>query len=256
MNQDIDKKLIKERFSKATQTYTEEAVVQKYIAEKMNQIIKDFIPEEKRRKVLEIGCGTGLFTRIYLKGSTINKLIMNDICDEVEQKLSDILGNNISFLPGDAESINLPVNMDMIVSCSAIQWFNNPIDFLNGCRERLSDSGVLAISTFAPDNFNEISTVCSSTLNYIPEEKIRQSLEKYYDIIYIGEEKIPLYFKSPEDVLKHLKKTGVNGIKKEKWTRSKLNDFILRYKELFSMDNDMVTLTYNPIYIICKKKKQ
>lgn len=254
MNHYIDKKLVKERFSKATQTYSEEAVVQRHIAEQMNNIIKNFTPASKRNNILEIGCGTGLFTRIFLKENTINKLIMNDICDNIEHEISDLLGDNISFIPGDAENLEFPENLDMIVSCSAIQWFANPLFFLEECRNKLIDSGILAISTFAPDNFKEISSISPATINYLPIETIKESLSKYYDIIYTSEEKMSLYFDSPEDVLKHLKKTGVNGIRKERWTRSNLADFTTRYKERFSTDNNMVTLTYNPIYIICKKK--
>lgn len=254
MNNYIDKDLVRQRFSKARYTYSDNAVIQKHIAEQMNNIIKRFAPQTRKNNVLEIGCGTGLFTRIFLKENAVEKLIMNDICEEMEFQIYELLNENSSFLPGDAESIDLPENQDMIISCSAIQWFENPIGFLNGCRKKLKDSGILAISTFAPDNFREIASVNSSMLRYIDMETIRDALAEHYDIIYSGEEKICLYFNSPEDVLRHLKKTGVNGIRKEKWTRKELNSFITRYKELFSTENNMVTLTYNPIYIICKKK--
>lgn len=254
MEKYIDKGLVRQRFSKARHTYSDNAVIQKHIAEQMNNIIKRFAPQTRKNNVLEIGCGTGLFTRIFLKDNTVNKLIMNDICEEMECQIHELLTENNRFLPGDAETIDLPENQDMIISCSAIQWFDNPISFLNECRKKLTDSGILAISTFAPDNFWEIASVNSSMLRYIDVETIRDALTEYYDIIYSGEERICLYFNSPEDVLRHLKNTGVNGIKKEKWTRKELNSFITRYKELFSTENDMVTLTYNPIYLICKKK--
>lgn len=254
MDNYIDKSLVRQRFSKARHTYSDNAVIQRHIAEQMNSIIARFTPPSIKRNVLEIGCGTGLFTRIFLKENTVDRLIMNDICEEMEYQVHELLNENNCFLPGDAETIDLPDNQDMIISCSAIQWFENPIFFLNECRKKLTDSGILAISTFAPDNFREIASVNSSSLKYIAVETIRETLAEFYDIIYSGEEKICLYFNSPEEVLRHLKKTGVNGIRKEKWTRKELNSFITRYKELFSTDDDMVTLTYNPIYIICKKK--
>ena len=254
MNHHIDKELVKERFSKASATYSTDAVVQKHIAQQMNNIIRNFVPASNRNNVLEIGCGTGLFTRMYLKDNIIDRLVMNDICDNMECELSDLIGENISFMPGDAENMNFPENQDMIVSCSAIQWFEDPIGFMERCRSKLRPSGILAISSFAPDNFREISSLSSCSLKYIPVETIKNSLSKYYDIIYCSEEKMSLFFDTPEDVLRHLKRTGVNGIRKESWTRSNLRSFCSKYRELYSTDNDMVTLTYNPIYIICKKK--
>lgn len=255
MNRQIDKNLVKERFSKAIDTYTHEAIVQQYIAEQMCNILKKFIPSEKKGAVLEIGCGTGLFTRLFLKENTIDKLTINDICDISKLGLEDLLGEKVSFLSGDAERLNLPDNQDMIVSCSAIQWFDNPVVFLKNCKEKLTDSGILAISSFAPENFKEIKEISSCTLQYISIDKIKKSLRNYYDIIYSSEENIYLYFDSPKEVLKHLKKTGVNGIRKEKWTRKNLNEFCLKYKKHFSTTNDKVRLTYNPIYLICKKKQ-
>ncbi|UKI41741.1 MAG: hypothetical protein L6V95_01425 [Candidatus Melainabacteria bacterium] len=37
-----------------------------------------------------------------------------------------------------------------------------------------------------------------------------------------------LYFKTPYDVLKHIKFSGVNAVSKISLTKSKLNDFFLR----------------------------
>ena len=84
MNSYIDKDLVKQRFSKARYTYSDNAVIQKHIAEQMNNIIKRFVPQTRKNNVLEIGCGTGLFTRIFLKENAVEKLIMNDICEEME----------------------------------------------------------------------------------------------------------------------------------------------------------------------------
>jgi hypothetical protein len=54
-------------------------------------------------------------------------------------------------------------------------------------------------------------------------------------------------------VLKHLKNTGVNGIKSTTWSKEKLNTFENAYRQNFS-DKNEVTLTYEPITIIAKVK--
>ena len=55
------------------------------------------------------------------------------------------------------------------------------------------------------------------------------------------------------DVLRHLKDTGVTGIRPCHWTRKKLADFSMRYAGRYAAPDGGVTLTYHPIYIICVK---
>ena len=64
-----------------------------------------------------------------------------------------------------------------------------------------------------------------------------------------------VYFPSPKDVLLHLKRSGVNGITSEKWTKSDLLYFTNQYNKLFKSDYG-VSLTYHPIYIIASKKQK
>lgn len=255
----MDKALIKKRFSRARTTYLHEASVQHHIARQMNNAIQSFIPENCRKKVLEIGCGTGTFTRIYLRESETEKLILNDICTNVITEFDDIITQkktlaDICFISGDAESLDFPHGMDMITSCSAIQWFENPLYFMRNCINTLNDNGFLAVSTFGPENMKEIKQITHKSLPYIPLETIIHSLKDVYDIIYSSEEKLTLRFESPVDVLKHLKKTGVNGISSEVWTKGRLNEFSENYRKQFTDSTNGIPLTYNPIYIICRKK--
>ena len=95
----VDKDLISKRFSKAVGTYDGAAAVQDAIAERMVSLLQY---HDGRRgtaadgsnavgKVLEIGCGTGLFTRKFLKAYSPERMWLNDICQDYEESLSDIL---------------------------------------------------------------------------------------------------------------------------------------------------------------------
>lgn len=140
------------------------------------------------------------------------------------------------------------------MSCSAIQWFDQPEKFLAGCRKLLTTDGYLAFSTFGPQNVKEVVSLTSDTLPYRSLAELTKVLSTEYQIVYSREEKLKLSFTSPLEVLKHLKETGVTGIRQQSWTRGELNDFCRRYKELYAAPDGTVPLTYHPIYMICKNK--
>jgi malonyl-CoA O-methyltransferase len=73
--------------------------------------------------------------------------------------------------------------------------------------------------------------------------------------VYAEEETIEQHFATPKDVLRHLKETGVTGIRSRHWTPRQLMEFCNRYTEMFGSGHD-VALTYHPIYIIAKKIQQ
>lgn len=249
----MDKDLIKRRFSRAVGSYPHMATVQRDVARRMAELIHTYLPPDTCRHTLEVGCGTGLFTRALLEQMHPGRLLLNDICPDVKDCFGDLLGRNAAFHAGDAETIAFPDGQTLIASCSAIQWFNHPEAFFDRCRYLLADGGYLAFSTFGRENMREVTSVTGNSLPYRSLDELQRTLSVSYDIIYSHEDIFSVTFPSPLDVLHHLKQTGVTGIRKQSWTRADLSDFCRRYSENFS-DGGAVSLTYHPIYIIAKKK--
>lgn len=251
----MDKTLIRQRFARATGSYLQTASIQRTIAERMVERIEQYVPEDCRQKVLEVGCGTGMFTRMYLQKHSPAHLFLNDICPEVQACLSDLPEEKTDFLIGDAEKLSFPSELDLMVSCSAIQWFEHPVAFLSGCRRFVKPGGYLAFSTFGKSNMQEIASVSSVSLNYLSLDELKRELEPHYHIVYSHEEIFRLSFESPMAVLKHLKETGVTGIRSGVWTRGKLEAFCMHYFSRYARPDGMVPLTYHPVYMICQLKK-
>ena len=249
----MDKQLIKKRFTKAQSTYSEEAVVQYTIALKMAALLGEFI-KPACSSLLEIGCGTGLFSRLLLREMNFRKVVLNDICPDMRRRLEDILDERqeVSFQPGDAEICPFEGRWDVIASCSAIQWFTDTAAFFRRSCDMLSSRGYLGFSTFGSDNMKEISTLTGSGLPYHTLEELKQMLSPVYKILYAVEEKVVLSFSSPVEVLYHLKRTGVTGIENRKWTKGNLARFCQDYLKQFSA-GDAVTLTYHPVYVVAQK---
>ena len=78
----INKQLITRRFSRAVESYNREAVVQKQIAYRMSDMLNHYLPRPCGR-ILEIGSGTGFLTRRLMETLHPEKLVLNDICQEI-----------------------------------------------------------------------------------------------------------------------------------------------------------------------------
>lgn len=250
----VDKNNLINRFSKAKKTYDDNAVIQREIANHMISILKDNGMPNNIKSVLEIGCGTGYFSQLLNNNFNIQKLYLNDICRELCSTINIGDANNISFLIGDAEKIDFPKELNLITSCSAVQWFENLEGFLENCLKAISPKGFLAFSSFGPENFKELRELSGKGLEYLDIGELQKLVGKYFDVIYSEEYTNVQYFKTPKDVLKHLKLTGVTATNSSSWNKSDLEKFTNEYNKMYLKDGQ-VCLTYHPIFIIAKNIK-
>lgn len=251
----MNKQLIAERFSKAIATYPHEASVQRRIADKMISLVGNYIPSPCTR-VIEFGCGTGIYSRLLYRILHPEELLLNDLCPAMGQCCEDLLcREGVSFIAGDAESLAFPLHNSLITSCSTLQWFESPELFFGRCDTLLNAQGYFAFSTFGEENMKEIRELTGNGLPYRTREELESALSLHFNIVHSEEERITLLFDEPLKVLRHLKQTGVNGTSARAWTRQDLQDFSERYRREFAQ-NAAVSLTYHPIYIIAQKKKQ
>ncbi len=250
----MDKIKIAQRFAEACKSYDREALAQQRIACHLSDLMKKHVPASPH-SVLEIGCGTGKFSRLILKQLHPKQIWLNDLCREMQPELADILSATVSFCAGDAEKIPFPANQQLIASCSAVQWLTNIPLFLKKCHTALATDGLLAFSSFGPDNMKEIANLTGISLPYYPLKEWERWFSKNYELIHSEEEQIVLTFDNPVKVLYHLKQTGVTGTSSDlTWTKGKLNTFSKQYRENYSTEDGKVRLTYHPIYFIVKKQ--
>lgn len=252
----MNKDLIINRFAKASVTYSEEATVQRQIAAALTSLMEPYVDRNKHRRILEIGCGTGIFSRMLIDLLQPECMQLNDICRDMKEHLKDITGGSVSFEAGDAENYPFGDTYNLIASSSVIQWFRQPDTFFARMHQLLTGEGILAFSTFGKENVREVTSLTGQGLSYLSLEELKEKLSRqHYDLLYAGEEKIIKTFNTPREVLYHLKRTGVTGINRQKWTKSSLQQFCEAY-DMSYRQKDKVALTYHPIYIIAKKKKQ
>jgi len=252
-----DKKIVQRRFARNFETYNRLAIVQRQVAARLGCLIQKAKKQDFNR-ILEIGCGTGFLTQQIISNYSVKEYILNDLVDsaynEVQKFTETLKYENFKFIPGDAEETNFPESLDAIFSASSIQWFQNIDLFLKKAHALLNKDGIIAFSTFGNDNFKEIKTTLNVSLKYKSLKELCDIISPNYTIIHAEEWTQEEKFKSPYEVLKHMKLTGVNGVSKETIKQEKLRNFDVDYRNLYSDKDESVGLSFHPIIIIAKKK--
>ena len=251
---EINKRLIERQFRRSMDSYDNHAVVQQRIATRLMAWLGEELSFTPSR-ILELGCGTGLLTRLVAEQFPGAALQLNDIVPEMCRRTALRQGlPETAILPGDAEDIPLPGRYDLILSASTFQWFTRPASTLRRFRDHLGDHGLLAFSTFGRDNLIEIRELTHQGLPYLSREEMHTLLAPLFDIRKEEEEHHRLLFSTPLDVLLHLKRTGVNASASSlPWTRGRLALFADHYREHFALPGG-IPLTYHVQYYICKPK--
>lgn len=261
LEQKNNKELIKRRFAAHLDQYNKQSIVQQEISTLLLQMIDNNINKSKiSGNALEIGAGTGFLTSKILENYSHLTWTINDLVEQTDKFLIPIINasksTNASLLFCDAENSTLPSNLSLVVSSSAIQWFDSIKKFLNIINTNIIDGGYFAFSTFGKDNFHQVKESAKiDAINYHEITEILEwSKEAGFEVVDYLEYKKDIYFDSPHNVLRYIKETGLNGNSKETWTRNRYNQFCDNYKTHFT-ENGSVKLTFNPILILLKNKE-
>ncbi len=146
---------IAKSFSKHAESYEQHALLQKDMAEQLTRFLPPSIPAS----VLEIGCGTGLFTQ-KLIGANIAQLYLNDISPQMLTRLKSSLAlpSNTKLYCGDACQLDFP-SSDLIAANAVFQWFENPQDLVRRLKQFLNPEGHLIFSVFGPETLKEFRRI-------------------------------------------------------------------------------------------------
>lgn len=245
----IDTSKVGERFTRSLDTYSSHAHAQRIIAENLAAMLAGSAPADCR-EVIELGSGTGLFTRAWSRLLNPQRARFFDLCRMPVYGVCE----REEYFTGDAEqavaqlAADQPLSVDAILSASAIQWFANHQRFFSNCHRLLKPEGLLAISTFAPGNLPELCRLRPDPMYYPSAETIRSYLSDFQRV-EVRQEEVEIDFTSPMEALRHLRLTGVTGSGAQAGAAG-VRRFVREYPQ---NSRGRYSLTFKPIYILARK---
>jgi malonyl-CoA O-methyltransferase len=154
---------IAHNFGKAATQYESQAQIQAWAAEQLGQWLADLsLPAGP---VLEVGCGTGLFSRQLLSRLPNHPIHLQDLSpamlDHCRQQVGDLQAQ-ISFDCRDGED-PLVDRYCLIASSFTIQWFEDPGRAIAQWGEALLPGGYLLLAFPAAGSFPEWRAACEQS---------------------------------------------------------------------------------------------
>lgn len=148
---------IEKSFSKYAKSYDRHAQLQKIMAERLASMLPEHLPG----CVTELGCGTGLFTRLLL-AKPVSKLVLNDISPGMIERLKErlTLPLNTRMIVGNAERVEF-IPTELMAANAVFQWFADPGNTMNRLLGFMTLGGTLIFSTFGPGTLKEFRETAS-----------------------------------------------------------------------------------------------
>lgn len=243
MRKKLHKQKIAESFSKSAKTYDLHADIQKEMMKKLLSLL----PEEANR-ILDIGCGTGLFEKLLAKKYPAADILGVDIAPGMISFASEkIKRRNIKFLVGDGERLPLSDStFDLIVSSASLQWMDYKKVF-SEAKRTLNVNGVFCFSTFGPKTLLELKKAGLSVNKFPSLSELKTALKKNFCEVKVEKQLIKKKYKDIFDLFYCLKATGAQNpievTKKSLLTKNKL-------QAMLSIDANGFMATYEIYYLV------
>ena len=234
--------MVKKNFSKYAHSYDSYSDIQAKCAHELN----DRLNGSEFSNILDIGCGTGSYTKLLRDRFPKATIKAIDISEEMigiaEKKLKN---GNIAFITEDAEKIKLNDQFDLITSNASFQWFENLEKTIEKYKAMLKENGIMLFSMFGPGTFSELSESIKEVFGqekgvasdrFLSKTKVYNILKKSFSKIETEEKTYKEKYDSLMDFLKKIKYSGIRGMgtgKKNLWSPRMLSQIEKVYREKF-----------------------
>jgi len=160
-NSHISSMRVKRAFSSATQTYDAHAVLQREIGDRLLQHLAFTKIDPKR--ILDIGCGTGYFTRLLCHRFKKANVTALDLSESMVRATCSSHGRRLPWHGRRhhvaADGCCLPFadgTFDLVTSNLAMQWAPEPMAMMREMRRVLAPGGLMLFSTFGRRTLAEL----------------------------------------------------------------------------------------------------
>ncbi len=258
------------RFNRRAREYDQHATIQLVMANRLVELIERSRADASPvRRILEIGCGTGLLTKHVLATYPQAHIRAVDIAEQMirvaQARVRNEVQSRVAFVVADAECMDLDdASFDLIVSNATVQWFNDPVSTIQRLLRSLTADGTLAFATFGPDTFFELhrSFECAAQrLEYPPLRRGQTYLsaqdwshcsEALGHTVQIVDERRVLSFSTVRSFLASVRSLGAANASESVSSYPGKSIFPVMedcYRKSFS-SGDRVLATYHILYVL------
>ena len=253
----MKKGAIRSEFSDAARSYDQYAVVQSYVFDTLTSLIVDNQP----RRILDIGCGTGLHTARLAARFPDAEITAIDMSDQmIEVASQQVLAPNIRFEVADADDYRPTDAFDLMIANASLHWLSD----LSGAVSRLSQGlvpgGQAVMSLFGPQTFHELRGAISAVLGreillasgyFLEGSQIQAVMADHFPAVDVKQELIRQPYESLSDLLKSIKYTGTrgDGLPGRFWTPKLMREIESAYRARVRH----ISATYQVFYCVCRR---
>ena len=197
-------------------------------------------------KILEPGCGTGLYTRMLLDafpGASVFGVDISEAMVRVAQRGID--DPRVRFAVADAEEIATG-SYDLVTSNAAFQWFLSLPRTLTRMASFLPAGGLLTFTFFGPETYAELDAALRASESrrgshdgprvaaaaFHSREEVSGALSAAFPRWDVAERRYHQEFPTLADLLRSIRYTGTGGSgARESWSPGKLARVEEAYRE-------------------------
>jgi len=243
-------------FSQAAKTYDAAAFFQRIAGERLFERLDYFKLEPKN--IVDLGCGTGVFTRELSQRFPQAKTTGVDIAEGMiawcKQK-----SQSEEYVCADAVSLPFEDNsVDLIFSNLSIQWVEDLEKLFVELNRVLKPEGLLLFTTLGPDTLKELKQSFSEVDQY-------QHVNDFIDMHHVGDamlqakmldpvvdaEPVVISYDKATELMRDLKDIGAHNIDRRRnsglMSPKKLRAVEKAYRQ-FALDDGQLPATYELVY--------
>lgn len=221
----ISKQRIAESFSRASQHYDQQAQFQRDVGEQLMSLVPEPAAFSTRRRVMDLGSGTGTFLKPLLHKTRAEQLLAVDLAQGMNcfarQQLN--FPEQIYWLTADAEQLPLAdASVDLVFSNLSLQWCYQLDRLADSLARVLPPGGQLWFSSLNPGTLVELEQAWQSVDEYRhvnqfaePEQVIRAFEKAGLNLALHRQQTQVLEFDQPMDVMRQLKGIGAHNLNDE-----------------------------------------
>jgi len=254
----LDKRLIKQSFANAAQSYDAMAMLQRQVGREL--ISK--VALSPSALVMDVGCGTGFFTQQLRDAALLKNIIALDIARPMLLKTRHRLGDSVvPLLCADAEQLPITSHcIDGLVSNLALQWCSGVDELFADVLRVLRAEGQFIFSTFGESALCELKTAWAEVDNFphvnefcsLPELEWKLQAAGFVDVQL--EKKIyQIKYNSVIELMRELKGIGAHNVNQARNKRLTTKGQLQALLNAYPIDKDgKITASYEIIYVQAK----